>query len=94
MSDIEEDEDTSLPYGAHPVSLSRKTQERLEVILTTITVTIVGNVTFVILHQLDITTRSPKLTITHSDVNDSTQVTANWDVSMFEPLRFVTASQV
>lgn len=23
-----------------------------------------------------------------------TQVTANWDVSMFEPLRFVTSSQV
>ena len=52
MSDIEEDEDTSLPYGAHPVSLSRKTQERLEVILTTITVTIVGNVAVVILCQL------------------------------------------
>ena len=33
MSDIEEDEDTSLPYGAHPVSLTRKTQEKLEVIV-------------------------------------------------------------
>ena len=48
MSDIEEDEDASLAYGAHPVSLSRKTQEKLEVILTIIMVTIVGNVTFVI----------------------------------------------
>ena len=31
MSDVEEEEDTSLPYGAHPVNLSRKTQEKLEV---------------------------------------------------------------
>ena len=32
MSDVEDtEEDTSLPYGAHPVTLSRKTQERLEV---------------------------------------------------------------
>ena len=33
MSDVEDtEEDTSLPYGAHPVTLSRKTQERLEVL--------------------------------------------------------------
>jgi hypothetical protein len=31
MSDVEEEEDTSLPYGAHPITLARKTQEKLEV---------------------------------------------------------------
>ena len=52
MSDNEDDNvDNSLPYGAYPILLSRKTQEILECI-------------------------------------------ANWDVSVFEPLKFVAATEV
>ena len=51
-SDNEDDNvDSSLPYGAYPVQLSRKTQEVLECL-------------------------------------------ANWDVSVFEPLKFVPATEV
>ena len=51
-SDNEDDNvDSSLPYGAYPVQLSRKTQEVLECM-------------------------------------------ANWDVSVFEPLKFVPATEV
>ena len=50
MSDSEDDE-SNLPYGSFPVSLSKKTQEALECV-------------------------------------------ANWDVSVFEPLKFVPATDV
>ena len=51
MSDSDDDLDSGLPYGSHPVSLGRGTQELLE-------------------------------------------CTANWNVSVFEPLKFVPAADV
>ena len=51
MSDSDDDLDSNLPYGSHPVSLSRKSQELLECV-------------------------------------------ANWNVSVFEPLKFVPAADV
>ena len=51
MSDTDDDLDSGLPYGSHPVSLSRQTQDLLECV-------------------------------------------ANWNVSVFEPLKFVPAADV